>query len=282
VARVLLVRDERMATIAQVGGSRAALWLVALPIATLGCARGASQGGTDAAVVPDAASPDAAPDAAQVTVDAPPDAGCAISSGTAPALDGVDDLAKYPSTQLLVPGAMVGADQAAVAWTPTHLFVTMTSSAFTAPYEPLHVYLQTAAALPAAAAAHGKEYSGLSPALPFSPTHLIGVRRVSDGGSGAYDGVFVPADQWQTRTIALDADTFASADQHTLSVRVPWSALGGCPAMMRLALHVVHAQSGNEWKDLVPSTHTPWQLPGGGYYEIDLTGAQDVAGWTLH
>ena len=271
-----------MATIAQVGGSRAALWLVALPIATLGCARGASQGPSDAAVLPDTTEADAAPDAATATTDAPPDAGCAISAGAAIALDGVDDLAKYPASQLLTPGALLGADLAAVAWTTTHLYVTMASNAFAAPYVPLHVYIEASSALAMSTAAHGKEYSGLTPAVPFSPTHLVAVRRVSDAGTGAYDGVFVPSDQWMTRTIALDTDTFASADQRTLSVRVPWSALGGCPTVMRLALHVVHAQSGNEWKDLVPSTHTPWQMPGGGYYQIDLTGSQAVTGWTLH
>ena len=89
----------------------------------------------------------------------------------------------------------------------------------------------------------------------------------------------VPADQWQTRTLSLDADTFAATNQ--LSVRVPWSALGGCPTQMRLALHVVHGVVGNEWKDLVPSTHTPWQTPGGGYYEIDLTAPAAVASFVL-
>jgi hypothetical protein len=26
---------------------------------------------------------------------------------------------------------------------------------------------------------------------------------------------------------------------------------------------------------------TPWLAPGGGYYEIDLTGSTPVAGWSL-
>lgn len=234
----------------------------------------------------DAALPDAtrqndaaAPDAAQITADAPPDAGCAISNGTTPMLDGADDLAKYPAAQRLVPGATLAADGAALAWNRTHLFVTVSSIAFGAAFEPLHVYVETGAALAGPLAAQGKEYGGLVPALPFSPTHLIAVRRVSDAGTGGYDGVFVPTDQWQTRTLALEADTYAAPTE--LSVRVPWAALGGCPAQMRLALHVVHGVAGNEWKDLVPTTHTPWQTPGGGYYEIDLTGPQDVASWAL-
>ncbi len=78
------------------------------------------------------------------------------------------------------------------------------------------------------------------------------------------------------------ADVFVSSDFHQLSVQVPWSALGGCPTSMRLAVHVVNAVAGNEWKDLVPTTHTPWQAPGGGYYEIDLTADPSTANWVLH
>jgi hypothetical protein len=271
-----------MGSIAQLGGSWARHLLVALPIATSGCASGVTNAPDDASVVSDATRPDAAMvDATTVTADAPVDAGCAISSGTPLVLDGMDDLAKYPVSQRLSPGAMLGTDQAAVAWTETHLYVTMVSSAFTAAYVPLHVYVETGALLSASTAVQGKEYGGLTPALPFSPTHLIGVRRISDGGTGDYNSVFGPASGWQTRVLALESDTFVSTDHRTLSVRAPWSALGGCPTAMRLALHVVHGQAANEWKDLVPTTHTPWQMPGGGYYEIDLTGAQAVADWTL-
>jgi hypothetical protein len=227
------------------------------------------------------ANHDAEADATQVTgdaatVDAP---ACAISNSATPTLDGNNDIAKYPASQRLSPGAPIGSDAAAVAWNQMHLYVTVSSIAFGSAYEPLHVYVQTAATLPAAIAAHGKEYSGLTPALPFSPTHLIAARRISDAGTGGYNGVFVPADQWQTRTLALETDTYAATTQ--LSVRVPWSALGGCPGQLRLAVHVVHAVAGNEWKDLVPSTHTPWLAPGGGYYEVDLTVIPAVASWVL-
>lgn len=257
----------------------------ATAIALAGCATGrsagsppdagAADGATDGAKQPDAA-PVTSPDA---SLDAPP--GCAIAEGLTPSLDGVDDLADYPVDQQLSPGAMLGSDGAAVAWNRSHLFVTVTSSAFTSPYEPLHVYVETGMTLSTPDAAPGKEYSGLVPALPFSPSHLVAVRRVSDSGTGAYDGVFVPGDGWTTRTHALDSSTFVSADQRTISVAVPWSALGGCPTSMRLAWHVVHAQVANEWKDLVPASHTPWQMPGGGYYEIDLTGPLAVASWTM-
>ncbi|HEY5926196.1 MAG TPA: hypothetical protein VIV11_31140 [Kofleriaceae bacterium] len=276
-----------MASFAQPSGSSRALWLLALPIATLGCARGADVGAQEDA----AASPDARPtadaaqvDVAQVTVDAAPDAmlpdaGCTISNGATPMLDGTNDIAEYTAAQRVTPGAALGTDTAAFAWNTTHLFVTVNSIAFGSAYEPVHVYVQTGATLATAAAAQGKEYSSLTPQLPFTPTHVVAARRISDAGTGGYDGVYVPGDQWQVRTLSLDADTYASSTQ--LSVRVPWSALGGCPTQMRLALHIVHGVVANEWKDLVPATHTPWLAPGGGYYEIDLTAPAAVASWTL-
>ena len=272
-----------MASVAQPSGSPRALLLLALPIATLGCARGAGANAGDDTEAPDAAADASAADVSHITVDAapdaPPDAGCTISNGATPILDGNNDIAKYAAAQHVSLGAMLGSDAAAVAWDRTHLYVTVSSIAFGSAYEPLHIYMETGATLATSAAAYGKEYSGLTPALPFSPTHLVAARRISDAGTGGYDGVFVPSDQWQTRTLALDTETFASSTQ--LSVRVPWSALGGCPTQMRLALHVVHGVAANEWKDLAPSTHTPWIMPGGGFYEIDLTGAAAVASWTL-
>ncbi len=251
-----------------------------LGLALAACAHSATEAppGVDAAAGDARTVLDGAPDGA-------PDGGggCAISAGVTPVLTGVDDLAAYPAAQQVALGAPLGTDAAAIAWDRAKLYVTVTSSAFTAPYEPLHVYVETAAALDAATPAMGKEYSGLVPALPFTASYLIAARRVSDSGTGAYDGVFTPDASWTTRATALQegADVLVSQDQMTLSVAVPWSALGGCPSAMRVVAHVVHAQVANEWKDLVPATHTPWQAPGGDYYEIDLTGAPAVADWTL-
>jgi hypothetical protein len=255
-----------------------------LAIGVAGCARGASpaapapDASTDAAHHPDAL----ALDGPAVTADAPlPDAGCPISAGTTVTLDGVSDLADYPSAQQLTPGAMLGSDGAALSWDSQRLYITVQSTAFASAYEPLHIYVEAAAALGEPAPSMGKEYSGLVPQLPFTPTHLIAVRRVSDAGTGPYDGVFTPDAQWTTRATPLvdGTDVFAASDE--ISVEVPWSALGGCPHALRLAMHVVNAQPGNEWKDLVPSTSTPWMAPGGDYYEVDLTGAPAVTGWSL-
>jgi len=251
-------------------------------VAVAGCARansGAHDPEPDAAEVdarPGDAPPAVVPDAA---VDAAP--GCAISGNAAPAIDGVGDLDDYPLTQRLAPGAMLGADGVAITWDATKLYITVGSTAFDADYEPLHIYVEAAAALAAAAPAAGKEYSGLVPMLPFTPTHLIAARRTN--GVDLYDAVYLPDAGWTTRGAALDPGThvFVAADHHALSIAVPWTALGGCPTALRLALHVVHAVSANEWKDLIPASHTPWLAPGGGYYQLDLTGSPGVASWTL-
>lgn len=254
----------------------------ALPFATVaaigvaGCARGTAPDKAAADAAADVAvdgRPDAAPD---VAPDAAPDAGCPISAGATIALTGSGDLSRYPAAQQISPGAMVGSDAAALSWDAQHLFITVQSTAFAQPYEPLHIYVEAADVLGQPVAATGKEYSALVPQLPFTPTHLIAIRRVSDAGTGAYDAVFTPASQWTTRAMPLVDGTDVFASQTAVSVQVPWSALGGCPHALRLAMHVVHAQPANEWKDLVPATSTPWLAPGGDYLELDLTGA---IGW---
>jgi hypothetical protein len=263
----------------QLTGSSRPWWRLALRNATVlaigvaGCAKGAS---------PEAPAPDASADApvpdGSDSPDAPlPDApGCAISPGITPVLDGVDDLADYPEAQRLAPGAMLGADGAAISWDAQRFYVTVQSTAFANAYEPLHIYLETAETLGDPTPSQGKEYSGLVPQLPFTPTYLIAVRRVSDAGTGPYDGIFIPDAQWTTvaTPLADGTDVFAANDE--ISVQVPWTALGGCPHAMRLVIHVVHAQPANEWKDLVPATSTPWQAPGGDFDQLDLTGSPVV------
>ena len=234
------------------------------------------------AAIPTADAP-AHPDSSMLLPDTSP--GCAISAGVSPAIDGANDLADYPAAQLVTLGAPLASnDGAAIAWDQSFLYVTVASSAFSGAYEPLHVYVETSeGALPAATPSQGKEYSNLIPALPFTATYLIAARRVDDSGSGPYDAVFVPVSNWtmQQTPLAMGTSVFLSSDQQQLSLKVPWSALGGCPTMMRLAFHIVHAVTANEWKDVAPSTSTPWAAPGGGYYEIDLTGSPAVSGWTL-
>jgi hypothetical protein len=233
--------------------------------------------GTDAFTPPDVGF--------DARVDARPDAWsmCTISTGDSPRLDGTDDFAEYPAVQRLSLGAPLNAgDAAAITWNASHFFATFTTDGFLDAFEPVHIYIEASSLLVAPVPSFGKEYASLTPGLPFAPTHLIAFRRTSDAGTGAYNGIYAPAGSWTTRTVPLNAtDVFASADNRTLSVRVPWSALGGCPTRMRLVAHVVHAESGNEWKAVAPSTHRPWTPSGGAFYDIDLTGDPAVSGWVV-
>lgn len=240
----------------------------------------------DAAVVD--ADVDASPiDATDAAIDAGPDGalGCTISTGHTVTLDGDGDLAAYPAAQVLIPGVpLAGTDRIAVTWDRTNLYVTATSGSFANAFKPLHVYLQTGDTLPAVAPGTGKEYGGDTPFLPFAASHVIAIRRTDDSGvGGPYDGVYVAGAPvtWATRSFALVPGThvFASADGLTLSVKTPWSALGGCPTHARLVAHVVHGDVGNDWKDTLPVAHTPWLSPGGAYYQIELTADPSPAGW---
>jgi hypothetical protein len=208
---------------------------------------------------------------------------CAIATGDTIVLDGDGDLDAYPATQRLFPGAQVAAtDEVAITWDPTYLYVTVRSEAFGDGSRPMHLYLETASALGTATPADGKEYGGLVAELPFTPNYLIAIRPINDFGSGPYDGVYAPA-PWTTQSHALvpGTDVFISSDSRTLSVRTPWTALGGCPLAARAALHVVNGAVANEWKDLVPTTHTPWTAPGGAFYQLALDGDPAISGWNL-
>ncbi len=237
----------------------------------------------DAGVVADAAVDAAADTDADPGADAAP---CTISTGHTPTLDGVADLAEYPTAQRLTPGAtMAATDEVGITWDPTYLYVTVTSQAFLDGSKPLHVYVETGVSLAPAAPRAGKEYSGHTAQVGFGAGYVIATRRTNDFGSGPYNAIYAsggtPA--WTTRAHTLEPGfhVFASSDNRTLSVRAPWSELGGCPLAMRISVHVVNGAAGNEWKDLVPATHTPWLTGGGGYYEAALTGDPAISGWTL-
>lgn len=246
-------------------------------------------GGLDAGV--DAgAPPDGGPFDAATSTDAatPTDAatGCGvISAGHTITLDGVGDAGEYPASQVLTPGAALGAgDTFALTWDREHLYVTVVSSAFEDGFKPLHVYLEAASALGPAARTTGKEYGGLTAVLELAATHVIAVRRTSDSGTGPYNGVYTASSGWVDRATPLEVGSgyWVSADHRTMSVRVPWTALG-CPSALRLSAHVVNQTLANEWKDLVPATATPWGEggSGGGHYEIDLSLDPATANWIL-
>lgn len=199
------------------------------------------------------------------------------------AFDGVDDLGKLGAGQQVGPGAALQPWEAvAIDWDDEAVYVAWVSQAFEADYVPVVVYLEATVGVPGAAVPSvGFEYSGLIPELPFTPTHAISLRALSDDGSafGPWDGVRVPegVDWRTTRRFLRDRESWLAADRHTLSARIPRDLLGGA-THLRLVAHVVNAVPGSEWVDVVPADHTPWAA-GGGWYQIDLSGSHDPAAW---
>ena len=243
---------------------------------------GSDGGGLDAGPDVDAGA-DAGPGDAGTDAGGTDAGTCTVASaGDTLAFDGTDDLGEYPAEQILTPGAPLEAwERFGLTWDTDYLYVTMVSRGFEDEYEPVHVYLEAGASLGAASASTGKEYSSLTAELPFTPTHLVAVRRTSDSGSGGpYNGVYTPASSWSDRAVPLaeGTDYWVAGDDHTIAVRIAWADLG-CPSELRLSAHVVHAETANEWKDVVPAGATPWATGGGAYYEIDLTADPAISGW---
>jgi hypothetical protein len=146
--------------------------------------------------------------------------------------------------------------------------------------------------------ADGMTYLGLTPKLPFTPQVAIGMRSGCDlsDGYGPWCGVFrrdaTGAFSQRLRLLpghdVGGAAVFVAADKHTLSFRIPRAALGPAAqapltgtsaAKLRVVGHLVHGGAGDEWKDVLPPTATPWQAATTGYLEIDLAGAADAATW---
>src|SRR5690606_12727320 len=166
-------------------------------------------------------------------------------------------------------------------WDADYLYVVVQSMAFADPYRPFSLYLEAAnGPAGAAVAGTGIEYSNLVPALPFTPTHLVSVRPLSDDGSGPWNGIWSQSGGTWTRQQGLLPQTewWYAAGTHQLSFRIPRHAIGS-PTHLRIAGHAVNAVAANEWKNLVPMGHTPWS-GGGTYHEIMLSGPTAATNWT--
>ncbi|MCK6524356.1 hypothetical protein L6R49_23365 [Myxococcota bacterium] len=213
-----------------------------------------------------------------------PRAGAAAASVTpAVALDGVNDIdAVNPAAVVSLGAGLETWSRIGLTWDAEALTLVVNSRAFEEDFTPFVLYVE--ADFGAATPTTGLEYSGLTPALPFTPTHTITLRRESDGGDGLgpWAGVWAWTDAgWSQRLRFEPAVTmFTAADNHTLSVRAPWAAFGS-PETLRIAGHVVWARPSEEWKELVPYNHTPWASSVSGYAELDLSDPPEVSLWTV-
>ena len=199
------------------------------------------------------------------------------------ALDGVDDIDAVDPAAVVSAGAGLESwSRVGLTWDAEALTLVVNSRAFEEDYAPFVLYVEADAG--PAVPTTGFEYSALTPALPFTPTHSITLRRQSDSGDGLgpWAGVWVwtGSDWSQHLRLEPGVTMFTAADSHTISARVPWSVLGS-PSTLRLVGHVVWAQPFEEWKELVPYNHTPWASSVSGYAELDLNGPPEVSLWTV-
>ena len=111
------------------------------------------------------------------------------------------------------------------------LYVTVTSDAFRRPTSRCTSTSRPDPTLRRRDPRHGKEYGGLVPALPFTPDPPDrGARGSPTPAPAPTTACTTPAAAWATRATRWPGiDVLVSSDQRTLSVAVPWTALGGCP-----------------------------------------------------
>jgi len=210
-------------------------------------------------------------DVAEVTLLALEGSGSSPSGDTV-LLDGVDDLGAFdPATHVPVGVPRQPWEAFALDADDDFVYLAWVTEAAEDPVLPAILYLQADPGAPTPG--QGIDYLGLTPELPFTPTHAITLRSTSDlgDGTGPWSGVWErTASGWTLLRRLRDGDgAWVAADLHTLSARVPRYLLGD-PTSVRIAGHVVNAAVGNEWKTTVPAGHTPWGAGGGDSLVIPL------------
>ncbi|MBA2662350.1 MAG: Ig-like domain-containing protein [Bradymonadaceae bacterium] len=204
-------------------------------------------------------------------------------SGGLVALDGDGDLGKFDASQRLTPGAPYQEwDGFALDWDADYLYLALVSEAFEDNYKPWMIYIEaTRESFDQPASALGMEYSGQTASLPFLANYAIATRQLSDDTAGPFNGIWRRDGAWtQQQRLVPGRQYFLASDNHTMSLRIPRAALGS-PTHIRLAAHVVNAVLDNEWKDVVPTTHSPWQAGVEGFYEIELGARIGVDAWSV-
>ncbi|MCB9638514.1 MAG: hypothetical protein H6727_06345 [Myxococcales bacterium] len=208
------------------------------------------------------------------------------TTGKLIAMDGNNDYNKFPSTQSLTPGATLETwERFALTWDDDWLYVAVVSKGFEDDLRAFMLYVEPAQTASAPTAqSTGMTYLQQTSQLPITATHLIGVRYKTDNqdGLGPWSGVWRrEAGGWvQQQRFKEGRDVWSASDRHTMSFRIRRSALGGT-RWIRLVGHLVYAVSGNEWKAVLPSTHTPWTSSGVGFLQIDLDQSKASSAWLV-
>lgn len=195
-----------------------------------------------------------------------PRGGLDQSSALALSLDGQNDFDKFAPQDQFTPGAPLDAwSRTAVAADSRYIYLVQVSRAFEEPVPAWNVYIGPPGI------SDGIEYSGQTPKLPIGARWLVSTRQ-QNSPEDPWNGIWErdPATGVYTRIARLEpqVDYWLSADQHTMSVRIP-RALFEDTDNLWMVSHVVWAQPANEWKEVFPDGHTPW-ADGGAAHPLNL------------
>ncbi len=186
--------------------------------------------------------------------------------------DGVDDIEAFGGSALLPSLGATLAPWSAIALQADAdtLWVTLVSPAFEEDYAPWMLDLAPSG-LDIVGSSLPYTFGNVSaPAvLPFTPSVTITARAVPGAGDdGApWPGVYVNG--VAVLRFTPGEDLFLSADRHTLALAIPREALG-LTGPLQIAGRVVWGAPGEEWKELLPAAHTPWDTSGGDALQLDL------------
>ncbi len=189
-------------------------------------------------------------------------------SAFTPALDfdGQNDFDKFDAAAQFTPGATLeNWSRTAVVADERYVYLVQVSRAFEESVPAWNVYIGPPGI------SDGIEYSGQTPRLPIDARWLISARPMNDT-SDPWNGIWerdAAAGEYQ-RIARLEprVDYWLSADQHTMSVRIPRALFEGTENLWMVS-HVVWAQPANEWKEVFPAGHTPW-ADGGAAHPLNL------------
>lgn len=187
----------------------------------------------------------------------------ALVDTIAPTVDltGSGDLAKHT---LVLQSADLGApgpgDALGVSADENFLYLTLDHDGFANSYQPWFLYIDADGDPTPVSPADGVEYSGKTPSLPFTPTHMVTARTAVDGGpqGGPWSGVWTfDADGEATQRFRLlDNDhRWVSTDATSMSLRLPLDLFGDATEL-RWVSHTLDLTT-LQWRALHPATHQP-------------------------
>ena len=196
---------------------------------------------------------------------------------------GSNGLSEIPTGNQITPGlALDAGDRVALDWDSSGLYLAVATVMFSDQTKAYVLYLETTqSSFSAAVSNTGIEYASLTAEVPFDAQYAIAIRGTVDDveGGSAWTGLYErKVGGWELVAAFVDDDSMWRTTGE-IDVVVPFSLIG-TPTSIRIAGHAINEVVTQEWKDVIPTGHTPWATSTSGFYEIDLSGTHTVSSWT--